>query len=57
MQPEWGDATDYFHQRDMIYGTAELMIPGIVNPQSDITAATALQTTFGEHIQTLDIVP
>jgi hypothetical protein len=56
-QPGWGDAADYFRERDMKYGTTELKIPAVGKPQKDSTAATPSPTTFGELIQALDIVP
>jgi len=40
----------------MKYGTTELKVPAVVKPQIDTTAATPLPTTFGEHMQTLDMV-
>jgi hypothetical protein len=40
----------------MKYGTAELMVPAIVKPRTDTTTATSLLMTFGELIQTRDIV-
>jgi len=55
-QPGWGDAANYLCGRDMKYGTTELMVPAVVKPQIDTTAATPSPTTFGEHMQTLDIV-
>jgi hypothetical protein len=55
-QPGWGDAANYFHERDMRYGTAELKVPAGIKPQIDTTAATPSPTTAGEHVQTLDIV-
>jgi hypothetical protein len=33
------------------------MFPPFVKPQTDMTAATPLPTTFGELLQTLDIFP
>ena len=51
-----GDAANSFHERDMKDGTAELMVPAVVKPQTDMTPATPLPTTFGEHMQTRDIV-
>jgi len=56
-QPGWGDAADHFRERDMKYGTTELMIPAVGKPQEDLTAATPSPTTFGELMQALDIVP
>ena len=49
----WGDSTNYFRERDMKYGTAELKVPAVVKPQIDMTAATPPMTTSGEHRQTL----
>jgi len=55
-QPGWGDAANYFCARDMNYGNAEFKVPAVVNPQIDPIAATPSPTTFGEHMQTLEIV-
>jgi len=55
-QPGWGDAANYFRERDMKYGTAELNVPAVVPPQIDMTAASASPKTAGEHMQTHDIV-
>jgi len=57
MQLGWGDAANYFSERNMKYGTAELKVPAVVKPQIDMTAAIPSPTTFGELMQTLDIVP
>jgi len=56
-RPGWGDAADYFHERDMKYGTTGLNIPAVGKPPEDSTAATLSPTPFGEHMQALDIVP
>jgi len=56
MQPGWGDAANYFLERDMKYGTTELMVRAVVKPQTDTTAVTPSATTFGELLQDLDIV-
>jgi hypothetical protein len=56
-QARWGEAADYFQERDMKYGMAELMVPAIVKPQTDTAAAALLPKTFGELMQTLDTVP
>jgi len=53
----WGEAADYFHKRDMKYGTTELTVPAVVKPQTDSTAPAPSLTTFGELMQGLDIVP
>jgi hypothetical protein len=55
-QPGWGDAANYFRERDMRYGTAELMVPAVVKPQTDSTTATPPPITVGEHMQTPEIV-
>jgi len=44
-----GDAANYFHERDIKYGTAELKAPAVVKPQINMTAATPSLTTVGEH--------
>jgi len=56
-RPGWGNKADYFGQRDMKYGTTELKAPAVVKPHTDTTAATPSPTTFGEHMQAIDIVP
>ena len=55
-QPGWGDAANYFRERDMRYGTAELKVPAVVQPQIDTTIATPSQKTVEEHLQTPEIV-
>jgi len=55
-QPGWGDAANYFHETDMKYGTAELRVPVVLQPQIAMTAATTSPTTVGEHMQTFDIL-
>jgi len=55
-QPGWGDAANYCRERDMRYGTAELMVPAVVKPQIDSTTATPSPITVGEHMQTPEIV-
>jgi len=55
-QPGWGDAANYFRERDMRYGTAELKVPVVVKPQIEKTAATPSPITVGEHMQTPEII-
>jgi hypothetical protein len=55
-QPGWGDSANYFRERDMRYGTADLMVPAVVKPQTDSTTATPSPITVGEHMQPLEIV-
>jgi hypothetical protein len=52
----WCDSADYFRERDMKNGMAELMVPAVVKLQTDLTVATPLPTTFGELMQTLNMV-
>jgi len=56
-QPGWGDAADYFREREMRYVTTELNVLAVGKPQTTSTAATPSPTTFGELMQALDIVP
>jgi hypothetical protein len=55
-QPGWRDAANYFHERDMRYGTGKLKVPAVGKPQIDTTAATPSLITVGEHMQTPEIV-
>jgi len=55
-QPGWGDAENYFRERDMRYGTAKLKVPAVAIPQIDTTTATPSAMTVGEHLQTPEIV-
>jgi len=56
-EPGWGDAADYFRERDKKYGTSELNVPAIIKSQRDHVAAAPSPTTFGELLGTLDIIP
>jgi len=56
-QPGWENAADYILERDKKYGTAELRVPVVVQPQTDDDASAPPPTTFGELIERLDIVP
>jgi len=56
-QPRWEDAADYFRERDKKYGTSELRVPAVVQPQTNDDAPAPPPTTFGELMETLDIVP
>jgi len=55
-RPGWGDAPDYFRERDKEYGTSELKVPAIIKFQTDHVEAAPSATTFGELLETLDIV-
>jgi len=56
-QPGWEDAADSFRERDKQYGTAELRVPVVIQPQTDDDASAPPPTSFGELIERLDIVP
>jgi hypothetical protein len=56
-QPGWEDAADYFSERDKKYGTTELRVPAVVQPQTMDDAPAPPPATFGELMESLDIVP
>jgi len=56
-QPGWEDAADYLSERDMKYGTTELTVPAVVQPQTMNDAPPPPPATFGELMESLDIVP
>ena len=57
MQPGWGDATDYLRDRDKKYGTTELKVPAVIQPQTADDTASYSPMTFGEPMHTPDSVP
>jgi hypothetical protein len=56
MQPGWGDAANFFHERDKKYRNTELKVPAVEKLQTNTTAATPSPTSFGLYMQALDIV-
>jgi hypothetical protein len=56
-QPGWEDAADHFRERDKKYGTSELGVPAVVQLQTNDDAPASPPTTFGELMESLDIVP
>jgi hypothetical protein len=56
-QPGCGAAADCFKERDKNYRTAELRVTAVVKPQTDHDVAAPALTTFGELMDSLDIVP
>jgi len=42
---------------DNKYGASDLRVPAVVKPQTDDDAASPAPTTFGEHMDGLDLVP
>jgi hypothetical protein len=57
MQPGWEDAAHYFPECEKKYGRSELRVPAVVQPQTDNAADLPAWTTFGELMESLDIVP
>jgi len=53
----WEDAANYFREREMMYGTAELNILSGVKPQTYLPGPTTSLTTCGGHMQTLGVIP
>ena len=56
-QSGWEDAADYLCGRDKKYGTFELKVPAVVQPQTNDDAPPPPLTTFAELMESLDIVP
>jgi len=56
-QPGWEDAANYFCEEDKKYSTFELRVTTVVQPQTNNGAPAPPPTTFGELIESLDIVP
>jgi len=56
-QPKWQDTADYFCEQDKMYGTTELRVPAVVQPQTIDDALEPPPATFGELMESLDIVP
>jgi len=57
MQPGWGDAADYFRERDKKYRTTEWKIPAVIQPRKVDDAASSALMTVGEPMETLDSIP
>jgi len=56
-QPGWEDAADYFRERDTKYGTFELRVPAVLQQQTNDDTPAPPPTTFGELMESVDIVP
>lgn len=52
----WGDAADYFDERDRKDGWAVLKVPAVVEPQMEEDGAASALLTFGQRPETLDIL-
>jgi hypothetical protein len=53
----WEDAAYNLREQDKKYGTSELWVPAVVQPQTNSDALPAPTTTFGELMESLDKVP
>jgi len=47
-QPGWKDAADYLRETDKKYGTSELRVPAVVQPQTDDDTVAPAPTKFRE---------
>ena len=56
-QPGWEDGAEYFRDRDKKYCKSELMVPAVVQQQTDNDALAPARSTFGECIECLEMVP
>ena len=56
-QPGWVNAAAYFRETDEKFGTCELRVPAVVQPQTDDVAAAPAQISFGELVESLEIAP
>jgi hypothetical protein len=56
-QPGWEDAADYFREQDKKYGTCELRVLAVVQPQTNDDAPAPSPTTIAELMEYLDMVP
>jgi len=53
-QPAWGDAAYNFRERDKEYGTTQLKVPAVIQPQTADDSVSSVPTTFGVLVETLD---
>ena len=55
-QPGCKDAANYVREQNKKYDTFQLKVPVVVQPQTNDDAWALSPTTFGEHMESLDIV-
>jgi len=55
-QPGWEDAGNYFDERHMKYGTSELKVRAVLQPQTDDDAVAPALRKCGDLLACLDIV-
>jgi len=56
-KPGWGDAADYCRERETKWSMTELRVQAVTILQTDVVAAAATPSTFGEYKENLDIAP
>jgi len=56
-QPRWEDAADCIREWEKKYGTTDLWVPAIYQPQTKDDTPAPLPATFGELMESVDIVP
>jgi len=56
-EPRLGEAANCSRERDEMYGTSELRVPEVVKLQMDQDTTPPASRTFGERMESLDIVP
>jgi len=56
-QPGWEDAAAYSREQDNKYGISELSVPVVIQPQTNNHTPAPPPTTFGELMESPDIVP
>lgn len=56
MQLGWGDRADYIHGSENKYGTAEMKVLAVIKLQRSIVAVAPTAKTFGELMETVDMV-
>ena len=55
--PGWGDAADYFCERDKKYGRTELNVLAVVKLHTDDNSVIPAPITFRELMQSVEIIP
>jgi len=56
-QPGWENAADHTHERGRKYGASELRVLAVVQPHTNDNAPEPPPRSFGELMESLDIVP
>jgi len=55
-KPGWYDASDYFGERDKMYGASQLKVLAVIQQHTDDDPPAPVPTTFGELMQPLEII-